>query len=163
MIVVGKRGEASGFAHEHLGSNMERVLRSATRPVLIANRAFQPINRYLIAFDGSRSVMNSIDRIAKGSMLKGLDCHLLHAGGDAPEMRAKIEGAAALLRDNAARVTIGFVKGEPEDVIAEAVEAGGTDLLVMGAYGHRRLRRLFLGSTSASMAQRCKVPLAIFY
>jgi nucleotide-binding universal stress UspA family protein len=161
-IVIGKRGEAAGYAHEHLGSNMERVLRSATRPVIIANRAFQPIRRYLIAFDGSRSVMNSIERIAAGTMMKGLDCRLLHAGAETPHMRAAMEGAAALLKDNAASVAVEFVSGEPEDAIAAAVENGGADLLVMGAYGHRRLRRLFLGSTSASMAQRCKVPLAVF-
>lgn len=161
-IVVGKRGEASGFAHEHLGSNMERVLRSATRPVLIANRAFQPIRRYLVAFDGSRSVMNSVERIARGSMLKDLDCCLLHAGADSPEMRSKLEGAAAALASNAATVTIEFARGEPEDVIAERVEDSRFDLLVMGAYGHRRLRHLFLGSTSATMAHRCRVPLMIF-
>ncbi len=161
-IVVGKRGEASSQAHDHIGSNLERILRVATRPVLIANRAFQPIERYLIAFDGSRSVMNSVERISTGTLLKGLHCRLLHVGSETPAMREKMEGARALLLKNASDVTIEFRQGDPEKTIAEAVEGGGADLLVIGAYGHRRLRRLFLGSTSATMAHMCKVPVMIF-
>jgi nucleotide-binding universal stress UspA family protein len=34
-------------------------------------------------------------------------------------------------------------------VIAERAEAGTFDLLVMGAYGHSRMRSLIIGSASA--------------
>ncbi len=163
VIVIGKRGEASGFAHEHLGSNIERILRAATRPVLIANRAFKEIGSYLVAFDGSRAVMNSIERIAAGSMLDGLPCTLLHVGDRTSAMQSQMEGAAALISDRARSVLIDYAKGEPDKAIAERVEADGTDLLVMGAAGsHNRIRRLFLGSTSSSMARMCKVPVVIF-
>jgi nucleotide-binding universal stress UspA family protein len=162
IFVVGKRGEASGFAHEHLGSNLERILRSATRPVLVASRSFRPIRRYLVAFDASRAVMNSIDRIAQGSMLDGLPCTLLHVGPETAQMRAQMEGAAALIAKRTPSVTVAFARGDPDQAIAERIEADGTDLLVMGASSHSRIKRLFLGSTSASMARLCKVPVVIF-
>ncbi|WP_424932085.1 universal stress protein [Amaricoccus macauensis] len=162
LLVVGKRGEASAFAHEHLGSNLERILRSVTRPVLVANRAFKEVESYLVAFDGSRAVMNSIDRIAAGSMLDGLPCTLLHVGERTSAMQAQMEGAAALIAPKAGPVTINFVSGEPDKTIADRIEADGTDLLVMGASGHNRIKRLFLGSTSSSMARLCKVPVVIF-
>jgi nucleotide-binding universal stress UspA family protein len=162
LFVVGKRGEASAFAHEHLGSNLERILRSATRPVLVASRAFRPIERYLVAFDGSHAVTRSIERLGQGSMLDGLPCTLLHVGEDTAPMRSQMEGAAAVIAPKAATVEIDFVPGEPDKVISERIEAGGADILVMGAYGHSRIRRLFLGSTSGSMARLCKVPVVIF-
>ncbi len=161
MLVVGKRGEASSFAHEHLGSNLERILRSATIPVLVANRAFQPVNRYLIAFDGSQSVINSVNRIAAGKLLTGLKCTILHVGPEESGMRDRMEGAAAMLRPNAGEVSIEFREGDPEETITAAVESAA-DLLVMGAYGNRRLRRLFIGSLSATLAHKCKVPVMIF-
>ena len=38
MIIVGKRGENANFATEHLGSNMERMARAATKTSFVASR-----------------------------------------------------------------------------------------------------------------------------
>ena len=45
VIIVGKRGEDADFAKGHLGSNLERIVRTSTRPVFVASRAFKPIAR----------------------------------------------------------------------------------------------------------------------
>ncbi|MFN4059018.1 MAG: universal stress protein, partial [Roseinatronobacter sp.] len=55
--IIGKRGEAADFATGHLGSNLERILRSARKPVLVASRAFRPIEKVLVAFDGGTSAL----------------------------------------------------------------------------------------------------------
>jgi nucleotide-binding universal stress UspA family protein len=47
-------------------------------------------------------------------------------------------------------------------VIGNRVELGGIDLLVMGAYGHSRIRSLIVGSTTAAMARRCRIPVLMF-
>jgi nucleotide-binding universal stress UspA family protein len=39
---------------------------------------------------------------------------------------------------------------------------GGVDLLVMGAYGHGRIRSLVVGSTTTAMVRRCKIPVLMF-
>ncbi len=162
-IVVGKRGEAHGYALDHLGSNLERVLRSATKPVLVASRAFRPIERAVIAFDGGRSIVRAVEEIARGGLLAGLSCRLLHAGEDRPDIRARLEGAAALLKPAASEVSIDIRPGDPEDVVAAAVEAEGNPLLVLGAYGHSRVRHLIIGSTSAALVRGCKVPVMVFH
>ncbi|MEX0758272.1 MAG: universal stress protein, partial [Tistlia sp.] len=61
LVVIGKRGEAADFARLHLGSNLERVARSSRRPLLVAARAFKPIERFLIAYDGGTSSMKAVD------------------------------------------------------------------------------------------------------
>ncbi|MEO0915336.1 MAG: universal stress protein, partial [Pseudomonadota bacterium] len=43
LLILGKRGEAADFAKLHLGSNLERIVRSAKTPVFVCSRAFQPI------------------------------------------------------------------------------------------------------------------------
>jgi nucleotide-binding universal stress UspA family protein len=45
------------------------------------------------------------------------------------------------------------------EVLAEYIEANGSDLLVMGAYGHSRLRDFVLGGATKSMLQNPPVPL----
>src|SRR3546814_8918080 len=53
LFVIGKRGVHANFVDGQLGSKLESVVRAASRPVLIASRAFRAIKRFMIAFDGS--------------------------------------------------------------------------------------------------------------
>ncbi|MBO9507077.1 universal stress protein [Thalassospira sp. A3_1] len=162
LIVIGKRGEAADFAKLHLGSNLERVVRSATKPVLVASRAFKPINKFLIAFDGGESAMKAVRHIAGGKLFTGLPCVLLCVGKPTDSLQEKLDDAAALLRKAGYEVEASFEAGEPEDVIKNRIESDNIDLLVMGAYGHSRIRNLIIGSTTTEMVRSCQVPVMMF-
>lgn len=162
LVMVGKRGEAADFATGHLGSNLERVVRAAERPVFVASRAFRPIRRVLIAYDGGASVMKAVDHLARSPLLEGLAIRLLTVGRDAPEARRGLEGAQAILRGGGLTAEVDIRGGQPETAIAEAVEREGADLLVMGAYGRSRIRKLIIGSTTEAMMRGCPVPVMLF-
>jgi nucleotide-binding universal stress UspA family protein len=51
--------------------------------------------------------------------------------------------------------------GTPESVIAKDVGDRGMDLLVMGAYGHSRIRTLILGSTTTQVLRSCPIPVLL--
>lgn len=162
LVVIGKRGEAADFATLHLGANLERVVRGSRHPVLVTSRAFEPIQSVLIAYDGGPSARKAVKHAAEGRLLKGLDVHLLTVGPASPRNQ---EGLA-LAREElahagiAARTTLR--EGEPEEVIASVVEDEGVDLLVVGAYGHSRIRRLLVGSTTTELIRTCHIPLLMF-
>jgi len=162
LILIGKRGEAADFAKLHLGSNLERVVRTSTKPVLVASRAFRPIQRFLVAFDGGPSVMKAINHIANGKLFAGLQGHLVTAGRDTPETRGKLEAAANVLRSAGYTIHTHIEDGEPEKVIAGHAEADHIDLLIMGAYGHSRICTLFIGSTTAEMVRSVRRPVMLF-
>lgn len=162
IIVVGKRGEAADFATLHLGSNLERVVRASHHPVLVASRAFRPITRVLIAFDGGASAEKAIEYIAASPLFDGLECHLLCVGVVTADMSVRLEAAANRLRAAGRTASVEILPGHADEVIARVVEAGGADLLVMGAYGHSRIRNLIIGSTTTQMIQACKIPVMLF-
>ena len=162
MVVVGKRGEAADFAKLHLGSNLERVVRSSNKPVFVASRAFKPIERFLIAYDGGTSSMKAVDHIARSELFAGLHCRLLTAGADSEETRKRLDNARTMLEAGGYEVSVDVLPGPPEAVIAQAVDSEGIDLLVMGAYGHSRIRNLIIGSTTTEMIRSCKVPVVLF-
>jgi len=162
LIVIGKRGEASDFDQMHLGSHLERVVRSSHRPVLVVSRAFRPPRRFLVAFDGGTSAMKAINFVAQSNVLKNLDCHLLSVGEDSVRNRKNVEGAAALLREAGYTVDANIIDGQAESVITSKVENDEMDLLVMGAYGHSRIRNLIIGSTTTQMVRSCKIPVFLF-
>ena len=161
MVVIGKRGEAADFARLHLGSNLERIVRSVTKPVFVASRAYQPIKKVLVAFDGGPSALKAVDHVARSPLFVGMEIRLLTVGADNEETRRRLENAVATLRAGGHEATFDIVSGQPEPVIAGIVERDGIDLLVMGAYGHSRIRAMIIGSTTAEMMRSCKVPILL--
>ena len=162
MVVIGKRGEAADFARLHLGSNLERIARTSSRPLFVASRAFRPIQRFLIAYDGGTSSMKAVDYVARSPLFAGLQCRLLMVGAQSEEARKRLGDAQSVLRAGGYVVEAEIVLGQPETVIAQAVETEGIDLVVMGAYGHSRIRSLIIGSTTTEMVRSCKIPVVLF-
>lgn len=162
MVVIGKRGEAADFARMHLGSNLERVVRSATRPVLVAARKYVPFERFVIAFDGGKSANRAVDFVASSDLLKGMAATVLSVGSDSSENRSRLDAPVRRLREAGFSVEGLLVDGHADEVIGTHVETHGTGLLVMGAYGHSRIRSLVIGSTTEAMVRRCKVPVLMF-
>ncbi|SDE63924.1 Nucleotide-binding universal stress protein, UspA family [Paracoccus isoporae] len=159
VVVIGKRGEAADFARGHLGSNMERILRSSRKPVFVASRAFRPVETVLIAWDGSASSRNAVEKITQSALFEGLALHLVSVGEAAA--RGRDDAQAALSRAGLS-VQSRTIPGEPETALGELVEAEGFDMVVMGAHGHSRIRNLIVGSTTTATIRACKVPVVLF-
>lgn len=162
ILVIGKRGEAADFATGHLGSNLERIARASHRPLFVAARAFKPIETVLIAFDGGPSSRKAADYVARSPLFQGLKCRLLMVGTETAETRRALDEAAYHLRHSKIETAVEIVPGQPETAIGEIVEAGGADMVVMGAYGHSRIRAMIIGSTTAEMLRSCRVPVMLF-
>lgn len=161
MIVIGKRGEAAGHAREHLGSNLERIVRASHRPVLIANHTFREIRSVLVAFDGGASSMKAVDYISRTSAFAGLNVSLVFAGTETAEMSRNFDTAEATLKAGGLTTERKIAAGDPEQVLAQMSGEGQHELLVMGAYGHSRVRQLLIGSTTTAMIRSCRVPVLI--
>lgn len=162
IIVIGKRGEGADFAKGHLGSNLERVVRSTHKAIVIASRAFKPVAKLLIAYDGGTMAIKTVDQVSRSPILDGLGCKVVMAGADTPENRKKLDDAAVILKAAGYAPDVALVQGAADKVISETVEKAGYDLLAMGAYSHSRLRNLFIGSTTTEMIRSCKVPVVLF-
>jgi len=161
MIVLGKRGEAAVHATEHLGSNLERIVRASHKPVFIANRAFKPVERVLVAFDGAASSLKAVDFIARSPLFAGLDVALVFAGKETPEITKSLGSAVSTLKAGGIEAETIIQSGEPEKVLSQLTAQEGHELLVMGAYGRSRIRSLLIGSTTTEMIRSCHVPVLI--
>lgn len=160
LVVIGKRGEAADFAKLHLGSNLERVLRASTKPVLVAARAFRPIRRFIVAFDGGPSATKAIGHLVASPLLKGAACELVMVSSKTADER--LDRAATRLREAGYDVTATLEEGEPDEVIAAHVKRDDVDLIVMGAYGHSRIRNFLIGSTTSEIVRACLRPVLMF-
>jgi nucleotide-binding universal stress UspA family protein len=55
-----------------------------------------------------------------------------------------------------------MLPGLTEDAISSYVVESDISMLLMGAYGHSRIRQLLIGSTTTEMIRRCHIPLMLF-
>ena len=161
VILIGKRGEAADFAKGHLGSNLERIIRASHKPVFVASRVFKPISKVLVAYDGGASAMKAVDHIARSPLFQGLAVHVVTVGTATPEVTKGLVDARAMLTAAGIEAETAVLPGQPEAALAKLVEEAQFDLLVMGAYGHSRIRSLIIGSTTTAMIRACKVPVVL--
>jgi nucleotide-binding universal stress UspA family protein len=161
LVILGKRGMAADMEAGHLGANLERVVRASTRPVLVANRAFQPITRYVLAFDGGPAALRAVDYVGRAPLVAGLECHLVSVVAPGASSRT-LDQAADMVRRQGVTVQASLLHGEPEEAIAAYAAAAEAQLLVMGAYGHSRIRNLLVGSTTTALLRACRIPVLVF-
>ena len=164
LIVLGKRGEAAEFASGHLGANLERIVRSSHKPCLVTSRQFKPIERVLVAYDGSPSSQKILQFIADSPIFEGLALHIVTVAKSATEQTAiaRMESAKQWLQQAGFEPVGSVIAGHSEQAISNYVTEQDISLLVMGAYGHSRIRHLVIGSTTAQMLRSSHIPVLLF-
>jgi nucleotide-binding universal stress UspA family protein len=161
MFVIGKRGEHADFAKGHLGSSLERVVRAVHRPVFVASRTFRPIKRFMIAFDGSATARKCVGVVCESPLLKGLDCDVVMAGHESDASRAHMAWARQALTAAGFQPSMRMVASSADHVIVDFAQREAIDLIVMGAYGHSKIRHLIVGSTTTHVLRSCQIPMLL--
>jgi len=164
LVVLGKRGEAAEFASGHLGANVDRIVRSSTKPCLVTPQTFNPIERLLVAYDGSPTGKKILTFLTNAHGFKNIEIHLLTvAKPDSEAVRSQeLAEAQHTLQQAGLTLTTSLLIGDPEKVIAHYIEQHQISLLLMGAYGHRRIRHLVIGSTTVQLLRSRQIPMLLF-
>jgi len=162
LIVMGKRGEDAYANKPALGSNLERVIRAVHRPVLIASSVYKPFSQAVFAFDDGVSARKALDSLITNPMAERINITVLSVTDPGSEVAQAGEKAATHLSAAGYAATAKSLPGLAERVIAEETEREGTDLLIMGAYGHSRIRNLIIGSTTTALIRSSQSSLLLF-
>lgn len=161
LFVLGRRSLGHAAAQEHLGRNVERVIRAVQRPVLVVPGAFKPVRRAVIAFDGSPTARRCIAMIAASPLLVGMPINVVMAGAIDAARTAILHDAVAQFERAGLHAKPVQREGEAEPVIIDALNTTQADLLVMGAYGHSRVRQLLVGSTTTALLRQSPAPVLL--
>lgn len=158
VLVMGRQGEQSAQEHSQVGSQLESVIRTLPCPVLVAATPFTPPASFMLAFDGSATAQSALQRVIDSPLLQGLTCHLVMAGDHQP---GKLQQAEQLLRHAGFSLIVKSLSGDKVTLLNDYANASGVGLIVMGAYGHSRIRQFFIGSNTATLLRTAKTPLLI--
>jgi nucleotide-binding universal stress UspA family protein len=117
--------------------------------------------RILIAFDGSATTRKAVEMVAASPLFRGLPCHVVMVGADKPESREQLDWARTTLEKAGFEVTASLRAGQVEEVLCGYRTEHDIDLIVMGAYGHSKIREFLVGSTTTKLIRQSKVPLLL--
>lgn len=161
LLVIGKQGEDSGTDLQLIGSQLESVIRTLHRPILVTPADFSVPTSVMLAFDGSATTRKGVEMLASSPLFKGIPIHLVMVGDDTTDSRALLESARDSLAAAGFEVHIAIRAGEVEPVLHAYQAEYQVGLLVMGAYGHSRIRQFLVGSTTTQMIRSTTTPLLL--
>jgi nucleotide-binding universal stress UspA family protein len=163
LVVLGQRGEHAQWSATHLGSSVERMVRASIRPCLVTPDQFREPREMLIAYDGSQESSKALR--AGLELAVALTMHVsvttvASLGGEEAASKTLLAAKQQAL-DHGVKAHLQLLHGNPEDEILRLCETLGADLIVMGAYGHTRIRELILGSTTSHVIRKAAVPVLL--
>lgn len=161
LLVIGRVGEDSTRGMHSLGSQIEAVVRTIHRPILITSSSYKKPEKVMLAFDGSPTAHKTVELLAASPLCKNLPIHLVMVGADSEGNREALEKAQSTLMNARFVVQAQIVKGEVEAALHVYQAEHGIDLLVMGAYGHSRIRQFLVGSTTTTMLRTATMPVLL--
>ncbi len=157
-VVVGRQGPADGDPGA-MAVPVGALLMEVGRPVLVAPPGIERLaaRRIVVAWKGTREARRAIHD-ALPFLTRADDVHVAVVGPDAD--REGAEDVAAYLAGHSVSVTTHLLR-RPEisaaDEILRFAAREDADLIVMGAYGHSRLREWFFGGATRDVLQTTPV------
>ncbi|QJR81188.1 universal stress protein [Alteromonas pelagimontana] len=161
LIVIGKSGMGHEGNFKTLGSHIETLLRKATQPVVLVPEQFQEPRSFMIAYDGRESADRALQKVIDGGLLHGLHCHLVSVKNNEADLTSKFDSAEQRLKAKGFKVTTAFLEGDIHDSLHAYSDKNQIELIMMGAFGHSRLRQFFVGSNTTKMIERTSVPIIV--
>ena len=162
LILMAKKGE-----HFHLkeggllGSVAEAVVRNSGKPVLITPETFLEIESMGLAYDGSDPAAKALKLSLELSAQAVWPLTVVVISPDVQKSTALSTEIEDIVEAQSADCAVIILQGKEGEEIIKFIKEGSVELMVMGAYGHNRLRELLLGSTTSFVLRKSHIPVLL--
>ncbi len=161
ISVVGQANPERGAAEELM---IEGALFESGRPLIVVpyiQKQGLKLDRIILSWDGGRMAARAIaDAMPLIARAKAVDLVIVTERGKNDEITGA-NMSEHLARHGVAVEVKRIAKGDiaVQDAILDYVADSGADLIVMGGYGHSRLREFILGGVTRSILKSMTVPV----
>lgn len=163
LLVLGQKGEHVDLIGDLMGSNAERIVRQSVKPCLVTPAKYRPIQKILAAYDGSGHASQALREAAELAKAADMELAVLAIADreNREEMEAHVKDAVDLAADHGVQASSLVEEGDVVDLILSKASEWESDLIVMGAYGHGRIREMILGSTTTQIIATSDLPVML--
>jgi nucleotide-binding universal stress UspA family protein len=163
LIILARRGEHLHLGGGRLGSTVESVVRKSGKPLMVTPETFREIESIGLAYDGSPPAENALKVAVELSEAASWPLTVIVISSDhdwASKMISRIEDYLEPFNIDAGIV---ILTGKEDREIVRFIHEGSVELMVMGAYGHNRLREFIIGSTTSYAIRNSAIPVLLVH
>jgi nucleotide-binding universal stress UspA family protein len=160
LVIMGSRGEFGSWRDKMLGATLEATTRLCIKPVMVTEKEYSPVTNILVAYDGSNNSNKALPWA--GFLARQFDTPLtiLTVGSDEESARSTLKEASEYLASyKLQKLNTLAQEGDTEIKIVETCKEIKADLIIMGSYGHSRIREAILGSSTVQVMRKAPVPV----
>ncbi|MBK9145357.1 MAG: universal stress protein [Candidatus Melainabacteria bacterium] len=166
LVVMGHKGKGAKQSPSNLmtGSVAERVVLNSYSPVLVAVNSLKEIDQLLVAYDGSEAAKGALlaaEQMAKETHKTLRALTVVAEGESAAEAQITVEQGEPYLREFHDKDVFRIEKGPHAQTLMDYAEKSRS-LLIMGAYGFKRVDEMVLGTTASQVVRNSPTSVLVF-
>ncbi|GAB4376305.1 MAG: universal stress protein [Calditrichia bacterium] len=160
LLILGARGEFARWSDKMLGATVEAISRLSIKPLFITPKKYIELKKLLVAYDGSENASKALTLAAHFASVLKLPLTILNVNNSDEEAHRIIHEAREYLSaHDIPELNERIVAGDAAEKIVEVAHNEGFDLIIMGSYGHSRIREAILGSQTVQVMRKANVPI----
>lgn len=160
VLIIG----ISGTDHQGeigIGTQVEEIIRSLRVPTLLINQEYSPINKVMIAYNGSEASKKALNLVSTQPMFSNVERFVVNVCKDKQKCQTLLEDAKQQLKEHNITAFTAPLEGDAIEALKEFQQSNAIDLIAMGAFSHNRLRDAIFGSFTAKMLKNSTTPLLL--
>ncbi len=162
LILLGARGEFAKWGKNRLmGSTVEAISRECNRPIFISPRKFKPFKRILIPYDGSVNSNRALPFAGYFASNFKARANVFTVDNNEDIAKVVLTEGEKYLESFDIQIQTNGRRGHPDDEILNFVGEKNIDLIIMGAYGHSRIKKAIIGSTTERVMRNARIPILL--
>ncbi len=161
VAVLGRTGRRQDRLGETTGATAQYMMRRCEKPVLLVDRAAEPLRELVLGFDNSPSSRRALLVAAELARRTALPLTIAHVAERSDDRHVIGMARKALAEDADVRATFEELRGKPYPMLAELVANRPGATLILGGRGHDRLADFLLGTLPESFHLHHRATLLI--
>jgi nucleotide-binding universal stress UspA family protein len=162
LVIMGARGDYARWGDRLLGATLESVSRQISVPLMIVDKQYRGFKSVTCAYDRSESSNQALKLSAYIAGALKLSLEVVNVNDDEQERQAILDEAKNYLVPYDLSTKYRHEGGNPDDQLIRVThEVQEPTVLIMGSYGHSRIREAILGSITVQVMRKATKPIIL--
>ncbi len=159
LTIAGLRGLFEYGVVENPDDTLIRLISEGVRPILAVPKAYRPIRKVLVAYNGSMESAKALKQFVQMDLWPDIALQIVCFDMTPQESETLLADTSSYCRSHGLAAQTQHVKGGPREHLLEYAQQSEADLIVLGSTSRARIFKRLLGDTALHCLRNADVPL----
>lgn len=163
LCLLGVRGWFDHGVVAEPDAALTQLVSRGVRPILAVTETYRPVERALVAYNGTLTAAKAMKRFAQMNLWPGVDLHLAVFDKAEEDAEQLVADATDYLKTYGFAVKGNCYRAPAKDGILTTAKSVEADLIVMGTAAYQSLRRQLFGDVTGYVVKNAECPIFLSY